>query len=1353
MHRLFALILVAAICAVAATAAEQPRPLSFGFVALHGGMFDTIKAAGAAQSIVCTYFTDEDLQAGRADFAACDLVFLQHLRGELKPRYAEALRAARARNPAFLALPCSREAEANVRLLLADQLAEGVVAVDPAVQRYYGFNRDNLRRLLGYAAVTYGKRPGAVEPPAEDAPPLVWHPGHEPFPDVAAFLAWIGSTRPDLAQKPRVLVLAHPNHLQFQMPQVVEALIRELERQGLLALCVTDASTPGFEQRQTDFRPEAIIHTCHGSEEPAHRVQLDVPHLSALYTKAVAMDDYLAGIPGLAAGEIQHQITSQELRGTIEPLFAGATRHGGGSEEAVMPDPERIAHIVARTRAQVALRRTAAAAKKVAVVYYDREMGKGELMRGTASGMFMNAPRSLVKLLERLGREGYALTDAPTDEEALLALMKDHGRQVGVWAPGVLDRLARSGKAVLVPEETYRGWFEAKVPEAQRQALIHQWGPPPGDFLVWRDDAGRRFLVIPRIDCGNVILLPQPLRGEAHTASALNGQVHDKLTPPPHHYLATYFWLQEGFRADAMVHFGTHGSEFLLPGKPEGPVRADWGDMIMGAIPNIGLWIINNVGESTPLRRRSYATIVDHLTPPLIETGLADALQNLQGDIEKWQRLEDGALKERFAADITRQVREQRLDQELHLPDTAQRVLSAAEIAATDRHLESLAGETAPVSLHVLGEVPRRELLLPYVVRCAGRAFLDGLGAQMAAGGTAPPEDAVRAKAAEILALLADRGLAPAEALAAAGVRGTAAKPVAEGLTLMRQLWADFQRTGQELDSLVAALNGRFIQPGPANSPDRNPGAVPTGRNLFVVNPEEIPTAPSWELGRQLADNLLADHLKRHGHLPNRVAFSLSPFSSYRDYGVIEAQILWLMGVRPVWSAKRLVTDVELIPAAELKRPRIDVFLSARAYYRDQLPTRMRLIDRAVRLVAALDEAGNQVRDNTARVRGDLVAGGMDPAKAEGLALARMFGTPPGQMGPSWYYYLAGRTGNWDSREDLMKTYLEHTRCAYTEGHWGEDAPEAFNRTIQGTEVVVRSWSDSLASPLSNKYMWWVDGSLALAVKHLTGKEPDYVLADVRDPGRARMVAAADALAADFHVRLFNRRWIEGMKKEGYAGADQMAVHVNNAFGWEVMRAGSVTAAQWQEIADTYVRDAKGMQLRAFFESANPFAFQNLTKTLLESARKGYWQPDDATLREIAVAHAESVARHGEDRGGNAKLRAFVEQVLSSPGAGERSALLASYAERIRETVEVAPAPAPAPVPVAAAPAPTAAAPAGAQPPAAAPAPAAQPVQVSGKRLEQLPPESPFRWLWLVVGCGLLALAGYGFLRRQGSVR
>ncbi len=663
-------------------------------------------------------------------------------------------------------------------------------------------------------------------------------------------------------------------------------------------------------------------------------------------------------------------------------------------------------------------------------------------------------------------------------------------------------------------------------------------------------------------------------------------------------------------------------------------------------------------------------------------------------------------------------------------------------------YLHDIHNETTPISLHVFGEPPRDDLLIPWIVTCLRKQFRDGLGEVI----EVPPEEALnpgdrqkylRRKAEEIVTLILRQGFTIEDAIRSVG--GVVPKNglpdrVIKGAELAGRLKTDFSQTDNEIANLLNAFDGKFIPPGPGNSPDRNPAVVPTGRNMYVMNPEEVPTRPSWEIGKQLVDQLLRQQLKANGRYPHKVAFTLNSFATFQDYGVMESQILYLMGVRPVWDERNLVADLELIPATELARPRIDVFISTLGYYRDMLPTRMRLLDKAVRLVAAHKEEGNLIYENSLIVKAELEKQGIASQKAAMLSRARIFGGPPGQIGSAGYYYLIEKSGEWDSREELMGTYLGFSRYVYTEGIWGEDAPETYNRHIQGTDVLLRSWADRTRSPLSNKYTWYKGGSLSLAIKHLTGKEPEWFLSDVRDPDQARMVNAEDALRKEYRVRLFNRKWIEGMMKEGYAGADQVAVHVSNTMGWKIMRENSVSDDIWEEIVEIYIRDKRNLNIREWFEAENPFAFQEITEILLETVRKGYWEPDESTLLEMATEYARSVARHGEGGGlrggGNKKLEAFIESILSAPGSRELDSLLAEFQARGRESSTPAPE---SKVEIS----------------QKKPTEQVQGQQLTPKASPQSQPEEPQAWyilgIALAAGCFVLVLFGYRF--RRGAPR
>ncbi len=677
------------------------------FVGLHGGVFEALQPLAADVGLRVEYLTDEQIHGETVNLARYRLVFLQHTRADDREPLQRLILAGRQRTPELRVFSLSSYSGRD----LLDPAKKPLVENDPQLQAYYGSFPENLRRILVYVNVKYLHRPGEILPPETgENRRTIYHPDYPPSgmaASVREFLEWSRKRGWDVDHAPRAVVTVHSTHLAFQQPKVIDALLRAFEKRGVLAVAMFDLAEDyvrgDYASRMEEFHPLVVIHTCHSGDSVEFREKLGVPHLHSIFFRTQSIRQWHEGTAGLPPSDAAFQITAQELLGAIEPQVGAGTQSGGGSSEAFTPIPERIEHLVGRATAWARLAQLPNREKKVAIVYYDCDLGKAELMRGTATGMFMNGPRSAVNVLQRMQRDGYAISPVPGDENELVGWLLDRGRQIGVWAPGVLDRLAASGSAVLVPAETYQKWFETKVPPQQQKALIQRWGEPPGKFLVWRHD-GKSFSVIPRIDLGNVILLPQPLRGEAHDTSL----IHDKLVPPPHNYLATYFWLQESFHADALIHFGTHGTEFILPGRASGLSEADWPDIVLGTMPNINPWIIDNLGESSAARHRAYAVLIDHLVPPSVGAGLSDELANLAGDIEKWETLEDGALKEKFRTPITRQTRDAHLDRDLHLELAKDRLLTGEEIRRVESYLHDIHDETTTVNLHVFGQPPPR---------------------------------------------------------------------------------------------------------------------------------------------------------------------------------------------------------------------------------------------------------------------------------------------------------------------------------------------------------------------------------------------------------------------------------------------------------------------------------------------------------------------------------------------------------------------------------------------------------------------------------------------------------------------
>jgi cobaltochelatase CobN len=1273
---IFAILLVSLISTCFTTGvlgqgAASTEHADVGFIGLHGGVFEQLQLHAATLKLKVKYFEDASLADQTSELSSVDVLYIQHTREEDREAYTKLIASAKLKNPEMRIVAFQAN---TLEFLHGLQLTSQVIA-DPDAAKYYGSSSENLRRLLIYTASKFLNRDFKIEPPQEIEREGFYHPDHkELFKSCEELFLWMRSEKRIEPDQPRILIAVHSTHLFFQQPRVVDALIREVEKQGAVAAAILDGRSKIYEAEIFAFAPQAMIHTCHSTDAPAIRTSLDVPHLHSIFLRKQSIEEWQTSVEGLSTSELAFHVIGQELIGGIEPQVTSGLSSLQNGTEAFQPIPERITHLVSRALAFARLARKPLPEKKVAIVYYDREMGKGELMRGSATGMHMNGPRSLLGVLSKMKQRGYSISPLPKHEDQLLAWMMERGRLIGVWAPSELDRLVRHSDPILIPADRYRKWYEQKVPEDRRKQTEVKWGPAPGNFMVWKN-AGTEFLVVPRIDLGNAILLPQPLRGELHGKENANAQTHDQASTPPHNYLATYFWLQEEFGADALIHFGTHGSEFALPGKSNGLSKRDWPDIIMGSMPNFNPWIIENMVESSPVRRRAYGTLISHLPPPIVNAGLSDELANLHETIDKWAALEDGALKSKFEIEISRLVLECRLDKDMHIERSESSViLNRTQIAAIADHLRDLREETIPTSLHVFGEPPPKHLLPPYLYTILRKPFHDALHSLL--GNKEMDSDQTREAGVRILSSIVRDAIDISDALELELGRKVESIPeaISRGLELAKRLNSDFDKTTDEIDNLLRGLDGRFVPPGPGNSPIRNPSSVPTGRNMVLLNPEEIPTRPSWELGRKLAEELIERHQKLHGEFPTKIGFDLRSSATFRDYGVMESQILSLIGVEPIWDDRMLVNDLRLIPREELGRPRVDVFIAAGSWYESNLPTRLNLWDKAVRLVVQSEEQDNPIYRNTMQLQQSLLSNGIESERAQVLSQGRIFGRAPGRESGSMLGYSVARSGDWSDRQELAQEYLAEVKHIYTAGAWGEEAGPVYDEAIQGTHTVVRSWSDHMTGPLASKYTWLQGGSLSLAVETLTGKRPEYIFSDVRDPDKAGLITSEDALRREFRTRLLNRKWLEGMQKEGYAGADHIRVMVSNSFGWDSMRPGSIGDDQWMEMKKVIVDDRLNLNLREWFETNNPYAYQDTTAVMLESIRKGFWKADEETVRQLTMEYAQSVASHGLSgnitSGGNKPLEGFVEGQLMGTQTQVSLELLAAFQSTMKKQFE-----------------------------------------------------------------------------------
>jgi len=845
---------------------------------------------------------------------------------------------------------------------------------------------------------------------------------------------------------------------------------------------------------------------------------------------------------------------------------------------------------------------------------------------GNAVGL--DTPVSTVRLLRALRERGYDVgpvdgSDAlpgiePPDGDALIHAVIAAGGQDPDW---LTDQQLASA-AVRIPAAQYRRWFAA-LPADLRDSVQQAWGPAPGDLYVDRTSSADGEIVLAALTAGNVVLLVQPPRGFGENPVAI---YHDPQLPPSHHYLAAYRWLEEGFGAHAIVHMGKHGNLEWLPGKNLGMSAGCGPDAALGNLPLIYPFLVNDPGEGTQAKRRAHATIVDHLVPPMTRAETYGDLARLEQLMDEHAAVAalDPAKLTAIRAQIWTLIQAARLDHDLGLDTRPHDAEFDDFLLHVDGWLCEVKDAQIRDGLHVLGVAPEGAQRVGLVL-----AMLQAR--QIWAGGAAMPglrealglvEDGTSSRAAVDQAEEIARALV--EGMEQAGWQADAASAVTadvlgvpdESVALLLRFAATeliprLAATAGEIDAVLHALDGGHVPAGPSGSPLRGLiNTLPTGRNFYAVDPKAVPSRLAWETGRQLADSLLSRYRQDAGEWPATVGLSVWGTAAMRTSGDDVAEMLALLGVRPVWDdASRRVTGLEVIEAAELGRPRIDVVVRISGFFRDAFPHVVTLLDDAVTLVAGLDEdpAGNFVR---AHALADL-----ERHADLRRATTRIFGSPPGSYGAGLLPLLESRS--WRDDADLAEVYAAWGGHAYGRELDGRAARADMESSYRRIALAVKNTDTREHDIADSDDYYQYHGGMIATVRALTGTAPLAYVGDSTRPDHVRTRSLVEESARVFRSRVVNPRWITAMRRHGYKGAFELAATVDYLFGWDATT-GVVADWMYEQLAASYVLDP---QTREFLQASNPWALRGITERLLEAADRGLWEaPDGPTieaLREI----------------------------------------------------------------------------------------------------------------------------------------
>ncbi|MBW4673244.1 MAG: magnesium chelatase subunit H [Desmonostoc geniculatum HA4340-LM1] len=1083
----------------------------------------------------------------------------------------------------------------------------------------------------------------------------IWHPlAPSMFEDVREYLNWY-TARKDISSDlkdplaPCIGLVLQRTHLVTGDDAHYVAMVQELEALGARVLPVfaggLDFSKPVdayfYEPTTNAQLIDAVISLTGfalvgGPARQDHPKaieslkRLNRPYMVALPLVFQTTEEWMDSDLGLHPIQVALQIAIPELDGAIEPIILSG-RDGTTGKAIALQD--RMEAVAQRALKWANLRRKPKLDKKVAITVFSFPPDKGNV--GTAA--YLDVFGSIYEVMKALKNNGYDLPELPESAEALMQEVI-HDAQAQYASPELNIAYKMS-----VPE------YEALTPYSQR--LEENWGPPPGHL----NSDGQNLLIYGR-QFGNVFIGVQPTFGYEGDPMRL---LFSRSASPHHGFAAYYTYLEQVWQADAVLHFGTHGSLEFMPGKQMGMSGECYPDNLIGSIPNLYYYAANNPSEATIAKRRGYAETISYLTPPAENAGLYKGLKELSELIASYQTLKDTGRGVSIVNSIMDKCRIVNLDKDINLPETDARDMSADDrdniVGNVYRKLMEIESRLLPCGLHVIGKPPSAEEAIATLVNIASldrpeeeivslpRIIANSIGRNIddiyhnndkgILEDVQLLQDITLATRAAVSALVQEQTDANGrvslvsrlnffnmgkkepwvEALHKLGypkVDTALLKPLFEYLEFcLQQVCAD-----NELGALLKGLEGEYVIPGPGGDPIRNPDVLPTGKNIHALDPQSIPTTAAVQSAKIVVDRLLArNKAENDGKWPETIACVLWGTDNIKTYGESLAQIMWMVGVRPVPDALGRVNKLELISLEELGRPRIDVVINCSGVFRDLFINQMNLLDQGVKMAAEADEPleMNFVRKHA-----------LQQAQEMGVnlrqAATRVFSNASGSYSSN--INLAVENSTWDSEAELQEMYLNRKSFAFNSDNPGimDESRQIFESTLKTADATFQNLDSSEISLTDVSHYFDSDPTKLVASLRSDGKKPASYIADTTT-ANAQVRTLSETVRLDARTKLLNPKWYEGMLNHGYEGVRELSKRLVNTMGWSAT-AGAVDNWIYEDTNETFIKDEE-MQKRLM--NLNPHSFRKVVSTLLEVNGRGYWETSEENLDRLRELYQE----------------------------------------------------------------------------------------------------------------------------------
>lgn len=1003
----------------------------------------------------------------------------------------------------------------------------------------------------------------------------------------------------------------------------------------------------GFEHNETDILKK-----------------LNVPAL-LMINSMQTREEYENNPEGLTVPQYIITIALPEFDGISQPVLTGVSETDidpvtGAKVHRPVPIPEQVDYLSRRIIKWSILRKRPNPEKRIAIILHNSPCRSG-VEATVGAGFGLDTLESVALLLQRMRDEGYQLDWVPENGRELIeTILEKKAISEFRWTP--LDEIIKKGGAAdFVDLDHYRQWL-SELPEESSAKIFKSWGDPFHGSIDNLDGLEKMSLAlhdgkitIPGLINGNIFIGLQPKRGcaGARCDGSVCKMLHDPEAPPPHQYLAFYKWIERQFMADAMVHVGTHGNIELLPGKSVALSPSCFSHFAVGTLPHLYIYVVSNPMEGSIAKRRGLAVVVDHLHPVMASTKLYGPLADLEEPLEEYIRAR--------ATDEKGRVREL----EKIICEQAKKaaiVKEAKDFEDFDAYVEYIHGQMTMLSetmfrdgLHTLGCPPEGDLLTSMVtsilrfdqgqVSSLRRFILETLGLSYDDVLDQPEKHnpMFNATHAKLLTLADDtakcmvgrminekpQGDSQMVSIARETIRDIfkaelsnfteeSLNKLLDILRFGQNLLPAIMLTTQEIDNMIRGLRGEFIEPGASGALARGKvETLPTGRNFFSIDPFKIPTPAAWNVGIQLAHTFFHKYLHEHDGYPENIGFVFRFFDIFRADGEQLAQMLYTLGVKPVWSGSR-ITGLEAIPLEQLGRPRVDITVQLSNMLRDGSPRAFELVDEAVQLVAGLDEPPEQnyIRKHVLE-RLSQMDEEEDPKKNMRFATFRVFTAAPGVY--DYGTNTAVAASAWETEDDLASIFIDTCHYAYGKGSFGVAAKDDYLANLKQVTVTYDKWDSDEYDILDCCHIFGSHGGFTQAVKTVSGNDVKVYFGDTHDPERPRIRDMEEELDRVARTRLLNPDWIEGKKRHGYKGATVISDRVFHIYGWQ---ATTRLVGNWvfDEIAEKFALDP---ETKEWFKEHNLYAIESIVRRLMEAEKRDLWNADPETLEKLRDAYLE----------------------------------------------------------------------------------------------------------------------------------